>query len=216
MGLPNEKAITAEDKIVPFPVWAYNKIYNEYYRDENLMDEVKLTEDHLRFRCWEKDYFTSALPWQQRGNTIALPITGQAIVDFNIPQDEELLGHQIDVFPSPNPYIDATMVGSQKASGYGAANARTGSTLTNGLKNLTTDNTNTLLNDYNTIDLSSVTATDIADLRAGFQVQKWLERNARCGVRYNEFLKTHYGTAPRDERLQRPEYIGGARTPELS
>jgi len=54
---------------------------------------------------------------------------------------------------------------------------------------------------------------DIADLRLAFQVQRWMERNARAGVRYTEFLQAHFGVAPRDDRMQRPEYIGGSKSP---
>uniref|UniRef100_UPI004055A905 major capsid protein n=1 Tax=Candidatus Electrothrix sp. TaxID=2170559 RepID=UPI004055A905 len=65
--------------------------------------------------------------------------------------------------------------------------------------------------DNNSVDLSSATTFDIADLRLAFQIQRWLERNARAGARYTEFLKSHFNVSPRDERLQRPEYIGGSK-----
>lgn len=58
-------------------------------------------------------------------------------------------------------------------------------------------------------------SADIADLRLAFQIQRWMELNARAGVRYTEFLQAHYGVSPRDERLQRPEYIGGMKTPVI-
>ena len=67
----------------------------------------------------------------------------------------------------------------------------------------------------NTVDLSSATTFNVADLRLVFQIQKWLERNARSGVRYTEFLHSHFGTSPRDDRLQRPEYIGGSKSPVI-
>lgn len=67
----------------------------------------------------------------------------------------------------------------------------------------------------NVVDLSSATPFDIADFRIAFQIQKWMERNARCGSRYVEFLKAHFGVSPRDERLQRPEYIGGSKSPVI-
>ena len=65
----------------------------------------------------------------------------------------------------------------------------------------------------NTIDLSVASTFDIADLRLAFQIQKWMERNARAGVRYTEFLISHFGISPKDERLDRPEYIGGSKVP---
>ena len=67
----------------------------------------------------------------------------------------------------------------------------------------------------NTINLSSATTFNVADLRLAFQIQKFLERNARAGARYTEFLRSHFGVSPRDERLQRPEYIGGSKAPVI-
>lgn len=66
---------------------------------------------------------------------------------------------------------------------------------------------------HNTVDLSVASTFDVADLRRVVQLQKWMERNARCGIRYNEFLGGHFNVAPRDETLQRPEYIGGTSSP---
>ena len=65
----------------------------------------------------------------------------------------------------------------------------------------------------NTVDLSSATPFSIADFRLAFQIQRWLERNNRAGARYTEFLKAHFGVSPRDDRLHRPEYIGGTKAP---
>ena len=67
----------------------------------------------------------------------------------------------------------------------------------------------------NSVDLSAATTFNVSDLRLAFQVQKWLERNARGGARYTEFLRMHHGVAPKDERLQRPEYIGGSKNPVI-
>ena len=65
--------------------------------------------------------------------------------------------------------------------------------------------------DNNVVDLSTAATFNVADLRLAFQIQKWMERNARAGARYTEYLRAHFGVAPKDERLQRPEYIGGSR-----
>ena len=67
----------------------------------------------------------------------------------------------------------------------------------------------------NTVDLSSASTFNVADLRLAFQIQKWMERNARAGARYTESLRAHFGVSPRDDRLQRPEYIGGSKTPVI-
>ena len=59
------------------------------------------------------------------------------------------------------------------------------------------------------------TTFDVSDLRVAFQIQKWMERNARSGARYTEFLRSHFGVTPRDDRLQRPEYLGGSKSPVI-
>ena len=81
------------------------------------------------------------------------------------------------------------------------------------VSNNTVTATSKLPLDKNTVDLSSATPFSIADFRLAFQIQRWLERNNRAGARYTEFLKAHFGVSPRDERLQRPEYIGGTKSP---
>ena len=161
-----------------FPRRAYNFVYNEYYRDENLQTEVALTNEKILNRGWEKDYLTSALPWQQRGTAPALPIAG-------------------------------TTSAKWPGSDYGVSNNLTfkAPAYPNAL-----DGSLAVFNN-NTVDLSTASTFDIADLRLAFQIQKWMERNARAGVRYTEFLRAHFGVSPRDERLQRPEYIGGSKAP---
>lgn len=166
-----------------FPRIAYNRIYNEYYRDETLQTEVAETNEDILHRNWEKDYFTSSLPWQQRGTAPALPISG--IINTSA------------VWPA----VDTT---------GGSANAMYGLTFSKPYNAATKS-----LLDNNTVavNLSSATTFNVADLRLAFQVQKWLERNARAGARYTEFLRSHFGVSPRDDRLQRPEYIGGSKNP---
>lgn len=183
---------------ISFPRDAYNFIYNEYYRDENLQDEVDLTNESILNRCWEKDYFTSALPWQQRGLAPSLPISGITSAVWAQEVFQEAYGEPgltpLNVskdFVTPKPYIYTN-------DGSIPSGART--------------NIRNALNS-NTIDLSTASTFDIADLRLAFQIQKWMERNARAGARYTEFLKSHFDESPRDDRLQRPEYIGGCKTP---
>nr|QJB19353.1 MAG: major capsid protein [Microvirus sp.] len=174
-----------------FPRRAYNLVYNEYYRDENLQTEVALTNETILNRAWEKDYFTSSLPWQQRGTAPALPISGvtSALFDGS--------GYQS---------------GDTSVAGIGLY-TRGGTTPVVGSHVADTDALLKAWLNNNTIDLSTASTFDIADLRLAFQIQKWMERNARAGVRYTEFLRAHFGVAPRDERLQRPEYIGGSKAP---
>ena len=172
-----------------FPRRAYNLVYNEYFRDENLQTEVALTNETILNRAWEKDYFTSSLPWQQRGTAPALPISGST----------SAVWLQSQIRPTP-------------------PSANSGFSVFSGDYNLYTSASPEHINAFhffnnNTVDLSTASTFDIADLRLAFQIQKWMERNARAGVRYTEFLRAHFGVSPRDERLQRPEYIGGSKAP---
>lgn len=173
-----------------FPRRAYNYIYNEYYRDENLVTERSLDDETIALRAWEKDYFTSSLPWQQRGTGPALPIAGttSAVWDTGLFINNGL-GQPIRVSNVVQPALNVDNPDSR-----------------NHLESFFNNNT---------VDLSTATTFDIADLRVAFQIQKWMERNARGGVRYTEFLQAHFGVHPRDERLQRPEYIGGSKSPVI-
>lgn len=182
---------------IDFPRRAYNFIYNNYYRDENLQAEVALSNEVILNRAWEKDYFTSSLPWQQRGIAPALPVSGLTSAVWTT---NPTLG-----WPDPDPNSTHFMAYKQ---GTNAPDVATRDVLQSGVVNLNGINNNT-------VDLSNATTFNVADIRLAFQIQKWMERNARAGVRYTEFLKAHYGVAPRDERLQRPEYIGGSKSPVI-
>ena len=163
-----------------FPRRAYNLVYNEYYRDETLQDEVPLDNDVILNRNWEKDYFTSALTDQQRGVAPALPISGFTSAVFSVSNE------------SGSPQSMNYYTGDRKPGYYSK-----------------------IALDKNVVDLSTASTFDIADLRLAFQIQKFMERNSRSGVRYTEFLKAHYGVSPRDDRMQRPEYVGGSKSPVI-
>nr|QJB18828.1 MAG: major capsid protein [Microvirus sp.] len=172
---------------------AYNRIYNEFYRDENLITEVAATGEVILKRAWEKDYFTSSLPWQQKGTAPALPISGMSSAVFNAGiftagASAPTATFTVDADTSSDAYIHLS-----GDSAIARANAKAAL-------------------DRNTVDLSSATTFNVADLRLAFQIQKWMERNARAGSRYTEFLKAHFGVSPRDDRLQRPEYVGGSKS----
>ncbi len=194
IGFPVGVVPDDEHLPVAFPVLAYFHIWDEYYRDETLQTELAAglpstatgvvaladygTSTSIKNRNWEKDYFTAALPWQQRGVAPALPISGLTSAVF-----AEASGANL---------FDLQGNSVAKVSG--------------------TTWTQQVL-DNNTVDLSGATTFNVADMRLAFQVQRWLERNARAGARYTESLRAHFGVAPKDERLQRPEYIGGSKTP---
>ncbi|WMC01539.1 major capsid protein [Microvirus D_HF6_206] len=204
----------AENAPIDFPRSAYNFVYNEYYRDENLQDEVDLKNNKILNRNWEKDYFTSALPWQQRGVAPAFPLSGTAsakFVGYDGKGFEGLVTGTVVNSADHNCWLRTDIGVSNDARN--AIFTPVGPNLGPGYATMVFDSTFQHYANKNEISLENVATFNVADLRLVFQIQKWLERNARAGVRYTEFLRAHFGVAPRDERLQRPEYIGGMKTP---
>lgn len=190
---------------IDYPRRAYLQIYNDYFRDETLQTEVDpldLENYNVLYKNWAKDYFTSALLTQQRGNPPALPVFGTAPV----------LGATSAAFGS-NPWLDGNIAGGSTALFPGQTGGTPFATGAGaGLLDFSMNqrlNANTIGPGTFAVDGSAFTSVDIADLRLAWQLQVWMERNNRAGVRYVEFLEAHYGVSPKDERLQRPEYIGG-------
>lgn len=183
-----EETLPAEINPVAFPVQGVNKIYNEYYRDANIIEERDLNDATLPTRAWEKDYFTSALPWRQRGIAPAINLVGTAPVQFKPVNPDD---------PTSNAISATVAAGTGNLSTfqalYDAPNpAGSGRLIT---------------------DLSESTGFDVAEMRYAFAIQRYLEQDARGGSRYIENLKAHHGISPDDKTLQRPEYLGGTKTP---
>ncbi len=200
-GLPIKDSATDlkvrdANHVLGFAQRAYNFIWNEYYRDENLCDEVSLNNGTLLYRAWKKDYFTSALPWQQRGISPALPISGIIPVNFgsvfSLQEPSITINNSNYAFEAVNNVINGNLRADGQVVGYATSINGTPSSAS--------------------VNLENATTFDVAVLREAFQIQRWLELNARAGVRYTEFLKAHFGYAPLDEVLQRPEYIGGTKS----
>lgn len=195
LGVPPSGPIR---QVNALPFAAYQAIYNEYYRDQNLVDPVdyKLVDGannppdahfhFLRRRAWEHDYFTAALPFAQKGEEVALPIS-----DFNdvrVRRDGFGGGWNADLPPiAGQPVLvdggqsDITQQGELFIDGD---------------------------------DLSAEAAT-VNNLRRVFRLQEWLEKNARGGTRFIEMIKSHFGITSSDARLQRPEYITGVKSPVM-
>lgn len=198
LGFPTGVTVPSGDSKAPLlmPKTAYNLIYQEWYRDENLQSIT--SNNNIRKRNWEKDYFSSALPWQQRGTAPALPISGFG--------DVLGIGNSDQSYPAGG----GTRYESDGGSTTYANESKIDTAATWYIKGTG------LSSAYPDIqaDLSSATTFDVADLRLAFQIQKWLERNARAGGRYVEFIQAHFPSVKASEldaRLQRPEYIGGTR-----
>lgn len=216
LGLPAVKRNSVDKNpyvcsVLPFR--AYQLIYNEYYRDQNIEEPVviskgaPLSDDEsidnlcaLRTRAWEKDYFTSALPWPQRGSEVSIPLEGSAPV--------------VNTSTSGNPRVQM-YEGGRWQDGRNGQLSNNGGSLT--LPNSTgTGYVNARLyysNNQLQTDLTQASGVSVNDLRRSFALQRWLERNARGGARYIEQILSHFGVRSSDARLQRPEYLGGGRQP---
>lgn len=186
-----------------FPRRAYNFIWNEYFRDQDLQNEVSVENTAVLRINWERDYFTTARPFQQRGTAPAFPL--QSIVaDFPTATGSE--GSQWGVLMS----VRAGAAASPSAASI------TGDFMPHVIR--ASDNTidvpgvpadyYTPMNDAFSAVFEAVSAADINDIRYMVQLQVLQELLARSGVRYVEFLKAVYGASPTDSRLQRPELIG--------
>ena len=189
LGLPAVKRNSVNQNpyvcsILPFR--AYQLIYNEYYRDQNVEEPVviskgaPLSDDEsianlctLRTRAWEKDYFTSALPWPQRGSEVSIPLEGSAPV--------------VNSSTSGNPQVQMYEGGRWQTGRNGELSNTGGSlTLPNSAGTGTVKARLYYSNNQLQTDLTQASGVSINDLRRSFALQRWLERNARGGARYIE------------------------------
>lgn len=225
---------------------AYNMIWNEFYRDENLQEEIDLENEDILYRSWRKDYFTSALLGQQRGVSPAMPVSGTVTVDnsstsvngtfysldpignlinisYNVPSDipapnmsfNNFAFRAVDSEDSPQNFTasSGTIVSRTDTNihvEYQVDKSLNGYTFEGFIQFAPTPVCTYITS---SVDFEDSVGFDVKDLRQAFQIQKWLELANRGGVRYTEFLRAFFGVSPRDDRLQRPEYIGGSRSP---
>lgn len=192
MGIP-----TNIDGLTYSNLWhrAYNLIWNEWFRDQNLQNSVTVDTDDgpddpanytLLKACKKHDYFTSSLPWPQKGDSVDLPLGTTA----PITTDAATSGVMV-IESSVNAGGHATL---------GSAGANVISNNSSGPENVYAD-------------LTNATAATINQLRQAFQIQKLLERDARGGTRYIEIIRSHFSVTSPDGRAWRPVYLGGGRSP---
>lgn len=192
------------------PFRAYNLIYNEWFRDENLQDSLPVEKGdgpddvqnyNLVRRGKRHDYFTSALPWPQKGPGVEIPlgtsapVSGNALLSF--PNTVNISGDGSS--------FNAFMPGSVSSQGNSDTIYVQSSSTPVSLSNVAVSGLSA--------DLSTATAYTINSLRQAFQIQRLYERDARGGTRYTEILRAHFGVVSPDARLQRPEYLGGSSSP---
>lgn len=185
---------------------AYNLVYNQWFRDQNLQNSVTVDLGDgpdtpanyvLLQRGKRHDYFTSCLPWPQKGPAVNIPLGGTAPVNYS--------------------HVNTTPWVARLASS-GAVDTTAGNTITAVVTTGQMQKTGGSTHQYDpsgnlVADLTNATAATINQLRQAFQIQKIYERDARGGTRYTELIQAHFGVTSPDARLQRSEYLGGGSTP---
>lgn len=209
MGLPTTDATETTNPIAisAKPFRAYQLIYDEYYRAQNLTPSLELSESDglipygpeleklltLRKVGWGKDYFTTANPWAQRGPAVNIPIEAEADIEYS---------EISSVFAANgNPPEANTLIGTDLGAGaqlrINKAEASEGG-IGGRIQNIAS------------ITWNAITST-ISDLRRAFSLQRWMEKSALGGARYTETNRVMFGVTSSDARLQRPEYLGGSK-----
>lgn len=206
------------DSCNALPFRMYNLVYNVWFRDQNLQNSLPknigdgpdpIADYDIVRRGKRHDYFTSCLPWPQKGDAVSIPLGTSAPVIG----DGTSIGFNDLGTASPNKYLNVNdnagfsgSLGVSTSPGLSGAAAVVSAAA--GDRYLSLNSDPALSHVF--ADLSQATSATINQLREAFAVQQLLERDARGGTRYTEILQSHFGVHPADFRLQRPEYLGGS------
>lgn len=198
MGIPTKVHPLAVNAL---PFRAYNLIWNEWFRDQNLQNMLSVPKTDgpdpastyvMQKRAKRHDYFSASLPWPQKGASVSIPLGTSAPIN-----------PKAATFPSMK-LVAGGAVGMHSLSGSAPYNVS--------LSNPGGTGQLVWAEPALVADLTSATAATINALRTAFQVQKLYERDARGGTRYTEIIRSHFGVVSPDARLQRPEYLGGGQS----
>lgn len=202
LGIAPREISDPNPEVSALPFRAYALVFNEWYRDQDLVNPVSIstasgpdtaTNQALLYAAWEKDYFTTCRPWEQKGPTVTLPLGTSApvVIDQfrNVTLNEI---RSLETVEGEN--------GGGGAQGIAAGSYPRGGWDQNQVAQL-----------LGTADLSTASAANVNELRLAFALQRYEEARARYGSRYTEYLR-YLGIRPSDARLQRPEYLGGGVT----